>query len=126
MVNSFLDATVYLSALVVVTTKLLDCWSTWIRIGAVKDEMNGLARVLMEKIGIWETITVIFVIEIVVVAISLWMLYLFFNSVLVKLPFIFTASFVASVQLAVAQSNYTKRPNVISKSAGMLLRRLKG
>lgn len=126
MVNSFLDAMVYLSALVVVITKLLDCWSTWIRIGAVRDEMNGLARVLMEKIGIWETITVIFVIEIVVVAISLWMLYLFFDSVLVKLLFIFTASFIALVQLSVAHNNYTKRPNVISKSAGLLLRRLKG
>lgn len=76
----------------------------------------------MSRIGIGPAIGTILIIETVVVLLSTWILFEYFDHFVSKLSFVAVGLLVTVVQLAVAHSNYHGRQNHVTIVAAKLLR----
>lgn len=121
-----MNALVILVASLIVGTKILDCWSTWIKIKGIESEQNPLARGLMSRIGARPAIGVILLIEIVSVLFATWMLFEFFDQFASKLLFVVVGIVLTVVQTAVAHANYFGRPNLFTIAGVRVFRRIFG
>jgi hypothetical protein len=104
---------VYLAISLLIITKLMDVLSTIVRIKHPQIETNPLARKLMTKIGIKMTAWIVFLIVVIIVLIM-------GEIALTSEPsyqiFFLTFGLVVSIiQFAVALSNWTRRPNFITR-----------
>lgn len=115
-----LNFIVFLTAVLIIFSKFLDCFTTSVRINSVGQERNPIARKLMKRFGIQNVIWAIFVLTILIVSLTLSMLLTYYDILIYKLLFVFAGLFISIIQFAVACTNKTGRLNTITK---FLLRR---
>jgi hypothetical protein len=78
-------------------------------------EQNPITRGLMLRFGTMNVIWAIFIISILIVMLSLWLVFGVYTSNFQKLTFIIGGIFVSLVQFAVVHTNKTMEPNLITK-----------
>lgn len=105
---------IIISAFLVVITKLADVLSTllFLKHGNIALERNRLARKLMFKIGHKSVVWGVFIIAIMVVAVSVWQVFIADN-IWYEWAFIVIAILVSLFQASVAGYNYTGKSNLI-------------
>lgn len=106
---------IYIVSALIIISKCLDCYTTSSQITSVTQEKNPLAREIMKQFGVHTTIWTFFILSIVIVGISTWLLFRFYDTTFYKVIFITIGSFVALTQFAVAHTNKTKRLNIFTK-----------
>ncbi len=111
-----MDLLIYFTAVLLLISKFLDCYTTQVRIGDnIELEKNPLANRLMRSIRINETIWLFFLIAAIIICFSTWLLFQLNAGIFYKSAFILTGLFISGVQFAVAHSNYYKRSNIITR-----------
>ena len=124
---SLLQIAVVVVSLALVATKFFDCWSTAVHMQGPSDETNPLARAAMVRFGPSFTIWAIFGLVLAIVAMVGGSAYSAATDLLdqpnppvLKLfavwGYILLALFISLVQAAVAHSNWTGRPNPITRA----------
>ena len=114
----------YIVSAAIIITKYFDCITTQRKIRGIGMEMNPIARVMMQRIGIKGTIWLIFVITIITAILcQLWIQFKT-ESILWDYGYILTGSITATVQAATALNNHQGRPNFVTKQLFHLLRRV--
>lgn len=108
-------AIIYIISALIIISKYLDCYTTSSQITSVTQERNPLARKIMKRLGVHTTIWVIFGLTIIIVGISIWLLFSFYDTTFYKVLFIALGLFVALTQFAVAHTNKTKRLNMFTR-----------
>lgn len=99
----------------IIFTKFADCYTTSKHIGVNSGmERNPLARFLMNKFGIQNTIWIIFLITVVIVVLAL-VYVLEYDSLVYDIMFIAFALIISVVQLCVALNNHTGKTNFLTK-----------
>jgi hypothetical protein len=71
---------IYIISALIIISKFLDCYTTTSQIISVTQERNPLARKVMKRFGIHTTIWGIFGLTIVIVGISIWLLFSFYDT----------------------------------------------
>jgi hypothetical protein len=110
-----LDTLIAIVSILIIFSKFLDCQTTARRITNPMQEQNPITRGLMLRFGTMNVIWAIFIISILIVMLSLWLVFGVYTSNFHKLTFIIGGIFVSLVQFAVAQTNKTMELNVITK-----------
>jgi len=107
-------ALIIFSALIILT-KFADCYTTSKHIGVNSGiERNPLAKFLMDKFGIQNTIWIIFLFTVVIVLVTL-VYALEYDSLVYDILFISFALIISVVQLFVAMNNHTGKQNFLTK-----------
>ena len=105
----------YIVSAAIIITKYFDCITTQRKIRGIGTEMNPIARVMMQRIGIKGTIWLIFVITIITTILcQLWIQFKT-ESILWNYGYILTGSITATVQAATALNNHQGKANMITK-----------
>ena len=105
----------YIVSAAIIITKYFDCITTQRKIKGIGMEMNPIAQVMMHRIGIKETIWLIFAITIITTILcQLWIQFKT-ESILWDHAYIVTGSITATVQAATALNNHQERANFITK-----------
>ena len=110
-----MNMAVWIVAGLIIGSKFLDCLTTSMKITSINQEQNPIARKFMHCMGVQSTIWLIFGLSIIIVGISIWLLFNFYNSFMYKIGFICFGACIAIIQFAVAHTNYTRRLNVITR-----------
>ena len=105
----------YLTSAAVIITKWFDCTTTQSKIKGLGMEMNPIARILMQRIGIKGTIWMIFLITIITTMLCQLWIQLKTESILWDYGYIITGSITATVQAATALNNHQGKANMITK-----------
>ena len=105
----------YIVSAAIIITKFFDCITTQRKIRGIGMEMNPIARVMMNRIGIKGTIWLIFAVTIVITILCQVWIQLRTKSTLWHYCYILTGTVTAIVQGATALNNYYVRANKISK-----------
>lgn len=105
----------YIVSAAIIITKYFDCITTQRKIKGIGMEMNPIARVMMQRIGIKGTIWMILVITIITTMLCQLWIQLKTESILWDYGYIITGSITATVQAATALNNHQGRPNMITK-----------
>ncbi|WP_163931453.1 hypothetical protein [Paraferrimonas sp. SM1919] len=116
----FIDVLIYLTVISLVLTKLADCISTQLKIKSIGHETNPIARILMARFGIKGAIWLVFVISLLIIVISAYLV-LEAESMLLSAGYITVGLFVSTVQAAVAHQNFTGSNNMITRRIFSLL-----
>ena len=111
----------YIVSAVIIITKYFDCITTQRKIRGIGMEMNPIARVMMQKIGIKGTIWLIFGITIITTILCQVWIQLTTESILWDYGYILTGSITAIVQAATALNNHQGRPNFVTKQLFRLI-----
>jgi len=106
---------IYIVSFLIILSKYLDCYTTSIQIKSISQERNPLAKRIMKHFGVHTTIWVIFVLSIIIVSVSVWLLFTYYDSTIYKTLFIIIGLLVSIAQFAVAHTNKTKRLNIFTK-----------
>lgn len=106
---------VYLTSLLIIFSKYLDCYTTSSQITLMSQERNPLARKLMAQFGIHTTIWGILGFTILNVIVSVYLLFVYYNMFYYKVLYVLIGLFVSTIQFAVAHTNQTKRLNVCTR-----------
>jgi hypothetical protein len=109
------DILIAIVSILIIFSKFLDCQTTARRITNPMQEQNPITRALMLRFGTMNVIWAIFIISILIVLLSLWLVFGVYTSNLHKLTFIMGGIFVSLVQFAVAHTNKTMELNLITK-----------
>ena len=104
----------YIVSAAIIITKYFDCITTQRKIRGIGMEMNPIARVMMQRIGIKGTIWLIFGITIITTILCQLWIQLKTESILWDYGYILTGSITAIVQAATALNNHKGRPNIIT------------
>ena len=112
---TLLNILIAIVSILIIFSKFLDCQTTARRITNPMQEQNPITRGLMLRFGTMNVIWAIFIISILIVMLSLWLVFGVYTSNFHKLTFIIAGIFVSLVQFAVAQTNKTMKLNVITK-----------
>lgn len=112
---TLLNILIAIVSILIIFSKFLDCQTTARRITNPMQEQNPITRGLMLRFGTMNVIWAIFIISILIVMLSLWLVFGVYTSNFHKLTFIIGGIFVSLVQFAVAQTNKTMELNVITK-----------
>lgn len=110
-----MDVLVIVISALIVLSKFFDCWTTSTQITNPKQESNPIARYLFVKFGSQTIIWLIFVLTILIVWISLWLLYTYYNTIIYKFLFLVVGIIVSTAQFAVAHTNKTRKLNFFTK-----------
>lgn len=110
-----MTAVIYIISTLIIASKFLDCYTTSTQITTVAEERNPLARKAMKQFGVKTTIWIIFGLTILIVGVSIWLLFSFYDATFYKVIFIAIGLFVALTQFAVAHTNKTKRLNMFTR-----------
>ncbi len=111
MINVF----IFIVSFLIILSKFLDCYTTSTQISALSQERNPLARIFMKKFGIQKTIWGVFFLAIIIVSISNWLLFTYYDKTIFKVIFIIISLIVSISQFAVAHTNKTKKLNFFTK-----------
>ena len=111
----------YIVSAAIIITKYFDCITTQRKIKGIGMEMNPIARVMMHRIGIKETIWLIFGITIITTILCQLWIQLKTESLLWDYGYILTGSITATVQAATALNNHQGKANMITKQLFSLL-----
>ena len=103
-----INTIIIIFAITAIITKLLDCYTTAVRIKNIKLERNPIARKLMSLFGVQQTIWGIWVIEIIVILASVFPV-LSANSTSEKVGFIIIA-FILTIAQGYAAWNNSRYP----------------
>lgn len=106
---------VYIISAFIITSKFLDCYTTSSQIAAITQEKNPIASKIMERIGIQTTIWGFFGLSALIVSISVWSIFRFYDTLLYKSLYVILGLFISLIQFAVAHTNQTKRLNIITR-----------
>ena len=112
----------YIVSAAIVITKYFDCITTQRKIRGIGMEMNPIARVMMQRIGIKATIWLIFAVTIVITILCQVWIQLTTESILWDYYYMLMGTFTAIVQGATALNNHFGRPNLITKNMFKFLR----
>ena len=112
---SLLDIFIAIVSVLIIVSKFVDCQTTAHRITKPIQEQNPITRKLMLRFGTMKVIWSIFIISILIVLLSLWLIFGFYTSNFHKLTYIIGGMFVSLVQFAVAHTNKTMELNLITK-----------
>jgi len=112
---TLLDTLIAIVSILIIFSKFLDCETTARRITNPMQEQNPITRALLLRFGTMNVIWAIFIISILIVLLSLWLVFGVYTSNLHKLTFIMGGIFVSLVQFAVAHTNKTMEQNLITK-----------
>jgi hypothetical protein len=112
---TLLNILIAIVSILIIFSKFLDCQTTARRITNPMQEQNPITRGLMLRFGTMNVIWAIFIISILIVMLSLWLVFGVYTSNFHKLTFIIGGIFVSLVQFAVAQTNKTMELNLITK-----------
>jgi hypothetical protein len=112
---TLLDILITIVSILIIFSKFLDCETTARRITNPMQEQNPITRGLMLRFGTMNVILAIFIISILFVLFSLWLVFGVYTSNYHKLTFIIGGLFVSLVQFAVAHTNKTMELNLITK-----------
>jgi hypothetical protein len=85
------------------------------QITSISQERNPIARKIMKQFGIHATIWGIFIISVIIVSVSVWLLFVYYDTTTNKTLFIIIGLLVSISQFAVAHTNKTKRLNIFTK-----------
>ena len=110
-----LDTLIAIVSILIIFSKFLDCQTTARQITNPMQEQNPITRGLMLRFGTMNVIWAIFIISILIILLSLWLVFGVYTSNFHKLTFIIGGIFVSLVQFAVAQTNKTMELNLITK-----------
>lgn len=102
-----------LTSLVLVLTKLLDAVTTYIRMSAVIQETNPLARGLMSQFGVRTTIWLTTLLAIGIISVSAGVAYR--GSFWTQILFFIAGVLISIIQAAVAHSNWYGVDNFITR-----------
>ena len=105
----------YIVSAAIIITKLFDCITTQRKIRGISMEMNPIARVMMQRIGIKGTIWLIFAITIVITSLCQVWIQIKTQSILWDFCFILLGTFTAIVQGATTLNNHQGKANMITK-----------
>ena len=105
----------YIVSAAIIITKYFDCITTQRKIKGIGMEMNPIARVMMQRIGIKETIWLIFGITIITTILCQLWIQLKTESILWDYGYILTGIITATVQAATALNNHKGKANMITK-----------
>ena len=111
----FLDTLIAIVSILIIVSKFLDCQTTASRITNPMQEQNPITRKLMLRFGTMKVIWSIFIISILIVLLSLWLIFGVYTSNCHKLTYIIGGIFVSLVQFAVAHTNKTMELNPVTK-----------
>ena len=106
----------YAVSAAIIITKFFDCITTQRKIKGIGMEMNPIARVIMQRIGIKGTIWLIFAITIVMTILGQVWIQLKTESILWNYCYIVTGTFTVIVQGATALNNHKSKANLITKT----------
>ena len=106
----------YIVSAAIIITKFFDCITTQRKIRGIGREMNPIARVMMQRIGIKGTIWLIFAITIIVTILCQVWIQIQTESILWDYCYIVTGTFTAIVQGATALNNHKSKANLITKT----------
>lgn len=112
---TLLNILIAIVSILIIFSKFLDCQTTARRITNPMQEQNPITRGLMLRFGTMNVIWAIFIISILLVLFSLWLVFGVYTSNFHKLTFIIGGMFVSLVQFAVAHTNKTMELNLITK-----------
>lgn len=104
----------YIVSAAIIITKYFDCITTQRKIKGIGMEMNPIARVMMQRIGIKGTIWLIFGITIITTILCQLWIQLKTESILWDYGYILTGIITATVQAATARNNHKGRSNIIT------------
>ena len=104
-----LDIFIAIVSVLIIVSKFVDCQTTPMQ------EQNPITRKLMLRFGTMKVIWSIFIISILIVLLSLWLIFGFYTSNFHKLTYIIGGMFVSIVQFAVAHTNKHMKLNLITK-----------
>ena len=110
-----LDILIAIVSVLIIVSKFVDCQTTARQIKNPMQEQNPITRKLMLRFGTMKVIWSIFIISILIVLLSLWLIFGFYTSNFHKLTYIIGGMFVSLVQFAVAHTNKTMKLNLITK-----------
>ena len=105
----------YIVSAAIIITKYFDCITTQRKIKGIGMEMNPIARVMMQRIGIKGTIWLIFGITIITTILCQLWIQLKTESILWDYGYILTGSITATVQAATGLNNHQGKANMITK-----------
>lgn len=113
---------IYITACLLVLTKLADVITTLLRIQHHHNESNIIARTVMARLGIVPTIWIIFIISVLIIVLSL--LLVLQSEIFIQYGFIFVGCMIALIQGAVAHANWFQRDNIIVRFIRTTLQRI--
>jgi len=113
--TKFMNIAIGIISFLIVSSKYFDCYTTSIQITSVNQERNPIARNIMKIFGIHTTIWSVFGLSIIIVGLSVWLLFTFYNTSFYKALFVSFGTFITFTQFAVAHTNKTKRLNLFTK-----------
>ncbi|MEP6262012.1 MAG: hypothetical protein ABJ092_10575 [Gillisia sp.] len=121
-----MDIMIYITAALLIVSKFLYCYTTRVRIGGNIDlENNQLAHRIMKAISINETIWLFFLIAVVIIGLSTFLLFRMNAGFLYQLAFVIIGLLITLVQFAVAHNNYYRKGNMITGFLLNLTRKIK-
>ena len=106
----------YIVSVAIIITKFFDCITTQRKIKGIGMEMNPIARVMMQRIGIKGTIWLIFAITIIITILCQVWIQIQTESILWDYCYIVTGIFKAIVQGATTLNNHKSKANLITKT----------
>jgi hypothetical protein len=109
-----MDILIYLVVAALIISKFLDCYTTQLRITSINDETNPLGRWFMNKPGTVTGIWLIFLISVIIIGLSAFLLISLSNERYYQILFILIGTVISIIQFAVAHSNFTGTDNSIS------------
>ena len=112
----------YIVSAAIIITKFFDCITTQQKIRGIGMEMNPIARVMMQRIGIKGTIWLIFAVTIVITILCQVWIQFTTESILWDYYYMLMGTFTAIVQGATALNNHIGRSNLITKNMFKFLR----
>ncbi len=99
----------------IILSKFLDCWTTSTQITNPNQERNPFARYLFRRFGSQKVIWFTFIVSILLVGFSLWLLFHYYNSLFYKVFYVFIGLVISITQFAVAHTNKTQELNFITR-----------
>ncbi len=108
-------ALIYFTASQLIASKLLDCISTLRKLAHYSAEQNVFLRRMMERWGNSTIIWLVFMLTVIIVAITTVAAVLMIDTFYYPQAFIITGLLISIVQYGVAVANFTGRDNTITR-----------
>ncbi len=109
-----MNTMIYITTILLVATKFLDCYSTNKGLTIINMETNPIARKIMNCFGKKNAIWTIFFLALIIITICSYTA-IIVNSAIYKISFIILGLLISLIQLSVAITNFGKKYNTITK-----------
>jgi fatty acid desaturase len=114
---------VYITASLLVVTKLCDVVTTLQEIEHSTEETNPIARCLMARLGTGHAVWAIFLLSLVIIGLSSFAAVT--SGLLMQVLFVIVGGLIAVVQASVAHCNWSGRGNLVTRAVRILHARFK-